>query len=277
MNKTLCLGTRCCVGAAIVVLAFSVPALAQRSPGSEGLATFSTEAAATARSTVAPVYTLLAKRVDEVDWDEITFEEVIDWLRDESEDRVSVVPRWNALEVQDVNRDRLITLSLGRATIGDILTETLDQLSETGEVTFRGQGNILRISTREDFNRKLELRVYDVTDILFRFPDFARSAPEIDLQQQTGGAQAQQSSQPVFRGSGGQGGEELSERGENDPQEILDELVELIRDMVAPESWSEGAQGAGRGVIRPLNRRQIVVLNTIDVHEMIAGYFALDQ
>lgn len=266
-----------CVGALAAMLGCSVSVLAQtpsaRSGGSGERSSFADLAARGQRSSASPVELLLRKRVESVNWDEVTFEEVIEWLEDESEDKVNVVPRWNALELEDVNRDRIVTLGLKNVTVAAVLTELLDQLSETGEVTFRGSGNILRISTRSDFNRKLELRIYDVTDVMSRNPDFSESAPEIDLQQQSGGAQSGGGgSQPIFRSSGGQSSEELGQEGENDPEKILEDMITMIQEVVAPDTWEEAG---GRGRIKGFNKRQLIVLNSVEVHEMIAGYFSL--
>ena len=262
-----------CAVALLAIIACPLAVSAQvPAGGSDDLAQFSGGSPVRGQGPSA-VELLLAKRVDGVDWDEVPFEEVIDWLRTESNERVSIIPRWSALELLDVNIDTLVTMRLGESTVGEILTETLSQLTEGDEVTFRGKGNTLRISTRDDFNRKLEMRIYNVTDVLVRFPDFAGSAPEIDLSDQTGGAQGGQSSQPVFRNSGGSAEDELGQDGENDPQEILDDLVELIRATIEPYSWSEG-DGGGRGVVRGFSKRFLVVVNTVDVHEQIAGRFA---
>ena len=268
-----------CVGTWIAVLVCSVSASAQsrvtRLVSSEEAVMYGRAGVTMGRASASPVETLLQKRVESIDWDEITFEEVLEWLRDEGEEKVNVIPRWTALNLEDVDADKLVTLKLGSTTVAEILTETLDQLSETGEVTFRGQDNTLRISTKTDLNRKLELRVYDVTDILFLLPDFAESAPQIDLSQQTGGGRGGGggSSQPVFRNAGGQSQEELSQRGEQDPQKMLDDLATLIQETIAPDTWAD----FGPGVIKGFNKRALVVVNTVEVHEMIAGFFALNR
>jgi hypothetical protein len=264
------------IGAVVAALGLSVTVSAQTW---SGRATGSNEGASLAGATVTPgrtsaatVQTMLGKRVESVEWEEITFEEVIDWLRDQGEGRVNIVPRWNALSLEDVDRDKFVTLQLSNSNVRQVLNEVVDQLSETGEVTYRGQGNTLKISTKTDFNRKLELRVYDVTDILFRVPDFSETAPEIDLSEQTGGARGSTSGQSVFSNSSGDSSEELSEEGDQDPEEILEDLTELIQSVVEPESWSEGPIGGGRGVIKGFNKRYLIVLNTVDVHEQIAGF-----
>jgi len=117
-----------------------------------------------------------------------------------------------------------------------------------------------------------------VTDILFRIPDFSESAPQIDLQQasQSSGGGGGGSGQGVFANAGGgQSDEELSEEGDDeDPEQILEDLAQLIRDTIAPLSW-ETDGGVNR--IRGYGKRSLVVLAPISVHEQIAGWFSRTQ
>lgn len=225
-----------------------------------------------------PVIRLLAKRVEGIDWDELTFDEVLSWLRDESDRKVNIIPRWAALAIEGIDQDKTVTLKLDNTTVGEVLSETLDQIDPNGTVTFRGERNTLRISTVPDFDRKLELRVYAVTDILFRIPDFSESAPQIDLQRasQRRGGGGGGSGQGVFSGgSSGGNQEELSEEGDDeDPEQILEDLAQLIRDTIEPLSW-EPDGGANR--IRGYGKRSLVVLAPISVHEQIAGWFSRTQ
>ena len=126
---------------------------------------------------------LLRQKVDVIEWDEKPFEEVIMWLRDDmGDDKVNVIPRWNALDVEGADRDVAVTLTLKNVTVAVVLDEVLDQLSEDGQLTYHAYGNTLKISTRSDFDRKLESRVYEVSDLLFEIPDFGRDAPTVDLE-----------------------------------------------------------------------------------------------
>ena len=231
------------------------------------------------------VQALLRRRVDSIDWTDKPFEEVLDWVREQGEGRVNVVPKWGPLGVENVNRESLVTLRLNNTTVADVINETLEQLSETGDVQFRGIGNKLTLTSRQDFERKLYVRVYNATDILFRVPDFGQDAPRIDLaQQNSGGAGGGGGGgQSVFSSSGGSGQENESDEQNQQRNEMrLTELRNLIEQTIAPESWdiqtgaAGGAQatgGGGRGRIRVFNR-SLVILNTIEVHEMIGGHFA---
>ncbi len=237
---------------------------------------------------------LLRKRVEAIDWTDKTFEEVLDWLRDSGDGRVNIVPKWGPLGVENVNRESLVTLQLNNTTVADVLNETLDQLSEDGEIRFRGIDNKLTISTRQDFERKFYVRIYNATDLLFRIPDFGQQAPIIDLQKSAGGrggggGGGGSGGQSVFGGgSGGQSGNQDNESGQQAEQQIeqrLTKLKELIQRTIAPETWDlTGTQGSsalppggagGRGRIEVYGR-SLVISNTIEVHEEIAGAFSLE-
>ena len=238
--------------------------------------------------------TLLRKRVDTIDWTDKTFEDVLDWLRDNGEGRVNIVPKWGPLGVENVNRETTVTLQLNNTTVADVLNEALEQLSEDGEIRYRGIDNKLTISTRQDFERKLYVRVYNATDLLFRVPDFGRGAPIIDLQRSAGrggggAGGGGGGGQSIFGGAGGgQSGNEDNESGQQAEQEIeqrLTKLRELIQRTIAPETWDlTGIQGAstqaaaagGRGRIE-IYSRSLVISNTIEVHEAIAGAFSFGQ
>ncbi len=260
----------------MVVLGGSLPAFAQSNSG--GLTSARSDKARV-RTSVATgsAKSLLRMRVEEVEWDEMVLEDVVDWLREKSEDKVNILFRWNALSAEGVDSDTIITLRLRQQTVGDILTEVVDQMSPAGEVTFHGKENSLIVSTRQDLNRKLHLRVYEVTDILFRVPDFARSAPVVDLQQAArAGGGGGGGGQSIFTGS--QSSSEDLEEEEQEVEERIESLRALIQATVAPESWLlDDGSGQGLGRIQMFNNRFLIVRNTIEVHEKLVGYFLLDQ
>lgn len=267
----------CTVGVA-VLLGCSLSALAQTAlPRSGALDSqfrpTSDTPVVTARARPNAAVLLLRKRVESVDWSDTFFEVVIDWLKDESEGRVNVVPRWGQLSIESLDRDTLVTLQLNNTTVADVLNELVDQLSPDGEVTFRAVGNTLKISTRSDFDRKMYVRAYDATDLLFRVYDFGEESPRIDLQQtkSSGGGGGGGGGKSVFTGSGS-GSSQGGEQAEEDLRERLEELRELIEQIIAPDSWDTADTG-GAGRIRIFNR-SLIVYNTIEVHEMIAGPFS---
>lgn len=222
----------------------------------------------------------LLKRVDKVNWSETSFEEVLNWLRDQSEDRVNIIPNWRALNQEQVDAEKTITLQLRNTTISEILNEVVDQLADDNRVSFRAEGDKLRISTKQDFERKMEVRVYDVKDLLVTLPDFGENAPIIDLQsasKKSGGGGGGGGGQSVFGGSQSKGGQELKEEEEK-IKTRLEDLRNMIKRTIEPQSWGgEGAAAGaagGRGQIELFNNRALIILNTIEVHEQIAGFFS---
>jgi len=249
-----------------------------------------------ARAAARAAEDLLNRRVDSVDWREKTFEEVLDWLRDQGDNRVNVIAKWNALGVENVNRESLITLHIENTTVAELLGDCFGQLSEEGQVTYHGVGNKLTISTKQDFGRKLYTKVYDATDLMFRVPDFGQGIPQIDLQRAGqsggGGGGGGGGGQGVFSGAGGGAQQEDNESGQQAEQTMLQrmsQLRNLIQNSIATDTWNRLGQttpggqsgglplpgtGTGAGRIEIFNR-SLVITNTIEVHEMIVDRFAL--
>ncbi|MEK7710458.1 MAG: hypothetical protein AAB341_01055 [Planctomycetota bacterium] len=233
---------------------------------------------------------LLRKRVASVDWTDMAFEQVLDWVRDQGEGRVNIVAKWGPLGIEGVTRETLVNLKLNNSTVADVLNEVLDQLSEDGQIHYRGIGNKLAISTRQDFEKKMYVRVYNIADLLFEVPNFGQDAPLIDLQNAGkssggGGGGGGGGGQSVFSGAGGGAGSQRGQSGQQAEQQNelrLTKLRVLIEATIAPETWdtTTGTQTSsptagigGRGRIRVIYT-SLVVLNTIEVHEMIAGKFS---
>lgn len=222
--------------------------------------------APTARSTAAA---LLARPVDQVDWDERSLEFVIDWVRSHGPD-ANVVVSWGPVAVEGVGRESFIeSLYMVNTTVGQVLDEVLAQLSPAGELSYRALGSSLHISTRAEFDRKTFVKVYDASDLLMRVPDFGAGAPRIDIQQAaqagTGGAAT-----PPFT-SPGEGDEVAGRQAETQREETLLRLREMVMAIVEPEHWQDG-----RGAISVWDQ-SLVVRASIEVHEQIAGRFRLEK
>ena len=277
--------TRKTVLCGVLSLFVSMPALAQSYVlGSSDVSALRAESARVATHERAqPIRALLQKRVDGVQWDGQTFSDVIDWLRAQAADvgKISIVPRWRALEVESVDSDSEVTLKMSNVTVKEVLDETLDQLSDLDPITYVGSGNVLRISTKSDFDKKLFVRVYDLSDLMLRIKDF-QGSPQIDLQQQQqntggggGGSNGQAQVQSMFQGSGGGGSndDDNEEDSEEEDQQRADEIMNTIKLVVEPNSWTDNG---GLGSMAVLNK-QLLVLNTLSVHEVLGGPFHLDE
>jgi hypothetical protein len=246
------------------------------------LAGGATFAQAPRASSIETIAAALNQRVDLVEWDGAAFQEVLSWLRERGV--VNVIVRWRAVEAVGVDRDSPVTLSLRDATVRGILTEVLAQLGsgepDSDPLQFHALGNTLTISTRSEFNRQLYVRVYDVADLIRRVTDFT-DGPTVELNQTQGGQSGQ--GQSIFSGSGSgndPGGNEpggAQGRTADDPEMLR--LINVIKTSIEPDTWEipsdpawGGAHGGGKGTIVPFNRL-LVVRNTIEVHEKLAGIF----
>ncbi len=230
-----------------------------------------------------PVRSLLLTRVDRVAWDEVPLGEVLDWVRARSTrfGKVNVVPRWRVLAAAGVDRDTPITLTLERVNVAEVLYEVVDQLSGAEEVVYYGAGNKLRFTTRSALRRRLHTRSYDVAEIL-AVSRFERVEPGIVVSQQINIARASVdrngTGAEVFTYEFGQslfGNPENFNEQDEDDDDLDDEnaqrLIETIRTTIEPDSWT--ANG-GAGTLSIFND-VLIVRNSPDVHEIIAGRFYL--
>jgi len=167
-------------------------------------------------------------------------------------------------------------MSLRGITVGDVMVELVDQLSTAGGVTFHGMDNRLTVSTKADLDRKLYTRVYQVMDILFASPDFGRSAPVVDLDKAARSGKGGGTGQSIFSGSGGSNSDDLEE-DETEIEQRIDQLRDIIAASIEPDSWTIDNVGTGRGSIHVFQRRFLIVRNTVEVHEQLAGVFSLRE
>lgn len=212
-----------------------------------------------------PAAELMCENVAELRWEDATFEEVVEWLRERG--AVNVLVRWNALLDEGVDPASLVSLNLKDVTIADVLRETLAQVSAEGAVGFVARGNTIRITTRRELSADMIVRVYDIGDLITTAPDFR--GPQVRLDQIAGGSSGDTA--PILEGYD-PGDEDPSERTPASAEEDrpgVQKLREIIEQTIEPESW--WIYG-GKGTIRGFDRT-LVVRNSLEVHEMIAGRF----
>ncbi len=221
-----------------------------------------------------PVRALLLTRTESVRWDETPLTEVVAWLNRRSTDRgrVNVIVRWNTLRAEGIDGETPVTLDMVDTTVGEVLDEVLEQLSDVDPLTYIGVGNTLKIATHSFVNRRLYVRVYNIDEVFNGIAHF-RDAPELDLSQPVqgagGGGPGQVASVFTNSGGGGQG----QPTDEDEEKERAEEIMNWLRTTAEPQSWSVNG---GRGSIYILNR-MLTVRNTLSVHEIVAGRFALHE
>lgn len=211
----------------------------------------------------------LRASVDRIEWEDVTLEEIAEWLREQG--KVNVVVHWRRLEDAGIDRDSAVSLRLQKVSVAAVLAQALEQLSDVEPLRFQGEGNIITISTKQFFSSKMYVRVYEIHDLLMRIPDFT-DAPRVSVTEQGGG------------GGGGSGGggdtDPIFEDDDSDDdddaewkQDQISRLMLLITETIEPDSWYVNHTG-GEGTIRVFND-MLVVRNSLEVHEKIGGPFYL--
>ena len=256
IRKMICLG-------AIGLIAASVT-LAQTSGGGTG---------PRVKNTLA----LLNSRIPEVTFEDIPLEQVMEWMEEITATNIMV--RWQTLEDNGVERDKPISLKARNLKLSQVLWMIMNEAGGTDiKLAYRATSELIVLSLDEDLGKDMLVKVYDVSDMLVRVPRFTNAAklnPSEALNQVGQGAGGRGGG-----GGGGRGGSQLFEddEDEQDDDEASGEadmarLIQVIVDTVEPDSWNVNG---GTGSITPL-RGQIIVRNSILVHQLLGGYLDEDQ
>lgn len=228
------------------------------------------------RQRVASTIKLLDSRVPEVSFEGAPFEQVMEWLGEYT--GVNVVVRWQQLEDLGVERDKPISIKVRNLKLSQVLWMIMNEAGGPDvKLAYRATGNLLVLSTHEDLGKDMIVKVYDVGDLLVRIPRFTNAA------QLNPGQALNQLSQGGFGGGGGGGGgsgqlfededQDDQRDDENAAEGDMQRLIQVIMDTIEPDSWN---LNGGPGSITPL-RNQIIVRNSILVHQLLGGYLDEDE
>jgi len=197
------------------------------------------------------------------------FESVIDFLADLK--KVNIAVDWEDLEFNGVDRDKPVTLKLSNLSFRTVLNEVLTQVGGDVTLAFGVGDGLIRIATKQKLDLDKFVSVYDIRDLLVNVPRFTNAA-RLDPAQALN--QLGQGGTGGGGGGGGGGGSQLfetdqdeDETGEGDTAGLVQEIMDIIRDTVEPDSWRE--TGAGDGSLRELNG-QLIVYNTSDAQRQVA-------
>lgn len=237
------------------------------------------------------------------------FEEAIEYLR--TKGKVSINVNWNALESEAfIQRD----MPLKGITVGEIKLEAaLELLLESvsgaeAKVGFDVVDGIIRISTREDLDKRTITRVYDVRDLLIKIRSFeAPSQTNSFGGGMMGGMGGMMGGYGGgyggFGGGGGYGGfgggyggggyggggyggggyggggyggggyggdsDDDDDSSEEERTELIEDLEELIKKTIEPNTWEpEGTVGS----VKVWNDR-LIVRHSPNVHKQIVELF----
>ena len=209
-----------------------------------------------------------------VDIEDVAFEEVIDGLA--SDQGVNITVIWNDLEAVGIEGDLPVTLRFAsEVKFKKVLREILDQVGG-GEVElgYLVSDGVIKIASQQLLDQDVYIDVYPIEDLLLNVPDF--EGPRVDLGSQSGGGGG-------GGGGGGSGGGTLPNFGQEEPfegsssndddqqdegerDERIEELLELIRNTIEPDSWR-----ANNGEVAAIEEMggQLVITQTASAHEQV--------
>lgn len=118
----------------------------------------------------------LDETLPEIEFPDVPFGQVIEFLREQQGINFDV--RWKALDLVEIDRETPVTLEkLSDVQFSAILEAVLESISEeAGQLGYVVDKGKVLISTKEDLNRKVVTRKYEVKDLLQDIPDFYGSS-----------------------------------------------------------------------------------------------------
>lgn len=209
---------------------------------------------------------LLNDRTLDATYNGEALQKVIQDVRDAT--GANIMVSWTALETAvGISRERPVTLQLRRISAADLLRYVLKEVSAEADpqnrVTYAIDHGTIVIDTVRNLNGLTTQHVYDIKDLLSNPPSF-ESAPTFNLSQalsntNTGGGGGGGSQSPFTAGQ---------EEEPVDPQEVIDQLTDLIKNSVGNRAeWDDGSTSSmsvlnGNLIVKttPENHRDLIRL-----------------
>jgi general secretion pathway protein D len=207
-------------------------------------------------------------RIPEISFNQLELENALQQVADIG--NINIVPNWPDLALAGVTPDTRVTLrKLRNVSVRTVLEEVIDQAEGASSAPInyavRGSG-ILKVATDDFLNREVFMHIYDAKDLIHPVENH-RDAPEFDL------AKLREKHDRIERRGS------LFDRGlayDTDPRESFDrdyqseqraELVDLIKQHVAPQSWR--STGGAHATIHARADGNLVITQTSAAHREI--------
>jgi general secretion pathway protein D len=229
----------------------------------------------------------LKQKLPKLEFTNVPFELVVQFLREVS--GVSIYVNWRALQVASVDKTTEVNVHLSDVTFEKALRVILEDVSgpsvgQPTEVDYMIDGGVIRITTNEALSHRTYTRVYDIRDLIVSFPTVGMpTSTGLTNIGSSGGGSSRSSggglsgsstggsggvggggfSGGLFGGSGGGGGGGTGGgQGTASSDQLVNEIVDLVRETISRETWDQEA------AIRPL-RGQLVVTQTAENHQAL--------
>ncbi len=215
---------------------------------------------------------LLDNTLPDVRFEETGFEQVVQFLTDMTKANISV--DWTDLTDNAIDREKPVTIQLTNVTFRSVLKEVLSQVGGETKLSFAVGDGLLRIATKDKLDKDKAVLIYDIRDLLINLPRAGRIGA-FNVTQGLGQAGGQGGGGGSGAGGGmfgqGQGQQQQQQGGRGDQygqqgqQQLVQQIQEIIRQTVEPDSWRENG---GEASLRELNG-QLIIYNTSDAHRQV--------
>ena len=184
---------------------------------------------------------MLDRRLPEVKFDNTPLDAAIETLRNEA--HANIIVHWRALEAASIDRSTPVSLHLRDVRLSKVLQDILNDAGGGNVVLqYQAMDGEITISTSEELNRMVVLRLYDVTDLM---------AMSVAAEQRLGPLD------PPIVESGDPGNrEQLGSPYRPTGERPVDVVIKLIEELVAPETWTDA--GGEFGWIREWHGRLFI-------------------
>ena len=107
----------------------------------------------------------LARVLPQVHFDQVGFEDVVEFLRDVS--GLNIFVNWKVLEAAGIDRNTPVTANVHNVKFSKALDLILDSVGGgKTKVRYSIDQNVVTISTKEDLDKHVVIQVYDIRDLL---------------------------------------------------------------------------------------------------------------
>ncbi len=198
--------------------------------------------------------------IDEVLFDQTPARDVFNWWASRVD--VPMVIDWEGMALEGINPEQGITLDLRTVPAKILLDVMMRQASPDIELIYEVTPWYVQVMTKRQANRNPVLRVYDVSDIVMRVPNFT-SAPNFDVNEALSNTSSGGSGNSGGGGGGGGSGgiftddnEDSDEDDEPTKTQSGESIADLIRQTIEPDIWQEN--GGAYASVRFYDGRLIV-------------------
>ncbi|MFA5422655.1 MAG: hypothetical protein WC374_02230 [Phycisphaerae bacterium] len=197
---------------------------------------------------------------------DMSFSEALDILRNSVDPPLKIVPLWRDLyDNADIDQTTPINMDpISAVKLSSALRFLLEAVSGGfAQLDYGVENGIVTIATEESIPADLITQVYDVTDLVGQPAEYRTETTG-------GGGGGGGGVSDVGGGFTDQGGQEdlSAEELRTRQQERIDDMILLIQDTVAPESWFDAG---GEGTITSYGTRLLSIRQTADVHNQVSS------